>query len=116
METTLYPEEAMAIERAVDKRRAEFTRGRACAREALSELGVPPQPIPVGTHRQPVWPLGVVGSITHCKGLVVAVAAMMSELPAIVVAVVAVVAVVLDPSLSGNPAQHPRVRQFPLQH
>lgn len=83
METALYPEEAMAIERAVDSRRAEFSRGRACAREALSELGLPPQPIPVGAHRQPVWPLGVVGSITHCKGLVVAVAAMTSELPAI---------------------------------
>ena len=82
-EPSLYPEEVLAIEGAVEGRRAEFSRGRACAREALAELGLPPQPIPVGSHRQPVWPRGVVGSITHCEGLVVAVAAMASELTAV---------------------------------
>lgn len=83
VEPTPYPEETLAIEGAVDSRKAEFSRGRACAREALSELGLPPQPIPVASHGQPVWPQGVVGSITHCRGLVVAVAAMASELPAV---------------------------------
>ena len=82
-EPSLYPEEALSIEGVVESRRAEFGRGRSCARKALAELGLPPQPISVGSHRQPGWPLGVVGSITHCEGLAVAVAAMASELLAV---------------------------------
>jgi len=65
----LYPEEAAAVARAVQRRRAEFTAGRACARAALAALGCPPGPIPRDTERgAPVWPAGVVGSITHCDG------------------------------------------------
>ena len=65
----LYPEEAAAVARAVQRRRAEFTAGRACARVALAALGCPPGPIPRDTERgAPVWPAGVVGSITHCDG------------------------------------------------
>ncbi|MCA6104071.1 hypothetical protein J6525_37525 [Bradyrhizobium sp. WSM 4400] len=45
---------------AVVGRRHEFAVGRACAREALSELGVPPCPIPSGLHREPLWPPAVV--------------------------------------------------------
>ncbi len=58
-------EEESAIATAVDSRRREFSIGRACARAALSKLGFPPCAIPVGPHREPVWPPGVVGSITH---------------------------------------------------
>ena len=53
------------MERAVATRRAEFTTGRACAREALTSLGAPAEAVPVGEKRAPVWPDGVVGSITH---------------------------------------------------
>ena len=35
-DTTLFPEEEAAIERAVPKRRREFATGRGCARAALS--------------------------------------------------------------------------------
>ena len=64
----LYPEEAAVVARAVEKRRREFTTGRACAREALAQLGEPHQPIPPGPRGEPLWPAGVVGSITHCDG------------------------------------------------
>ena len=67
--------EADAVATAAPRRRAEFTAGRALARAALSELGIPPAAIPVGTRRQPVWPFGTVGSITHCEGFTAAAAA-----------------------------------------
>lgn len=64
----LYPEEEAVIGRAVEKRRREFTTARACAREALALLGEPRQPIPSGPKGEPLWPAGIVGSITHCDG------------------------------------------------
>jgi 4'-phosphopantetheinyl transferase EntD len=67
-DAVLYAEEQHAIDRAVDKRRREFATGRVCARRALARLGVPPAPIPPGARGAPQWPLGVVGSITHCAG------------------------------------------------
>lgn len=56
---------APQLERAVAKRRAEFLAGRLCARRALARLGAPAAPVPVGRDREPVWPPGVVASITH---------------------------------------------------
>lgn len=64
----LHPSEEAAVARAVATRRAEFTTGRACAREALVALGAPAEAVPVGEERAPVWPAGVVGSITHTRG------------------------------------------------
>lgn len=69
----LYPVEEDAIRGAIDKRRHEYALGRTCARSALRQLGVADQAIPTGSSREPVWPEGVVGSITHCAGLVAAV-------------------------------------------
>jgi len=63
-----FPEEAVAVARAVDQRREEFTTARECARRALARLGVAPQPIVNGEHGEPRWPASVVGSITHCEG------------------------------------------------
>lgn len=68
LEAVLYPEEESAVAQAVEKRRREFTTARACAREALTRLGYPEQAIPSGSRGEPVWPTGVVGSITHCDG------------------------------------------------
>lgn len=64
----LFPQEEAIIESAVEKRRREFTTARACAREALARLGLPPQPILSGARGEPLWPEGLVGSITHCQG------------------------------------------------
>lgn len=74
-EPPLFPAEAEAVARAVPSRRREFARGRACARDALAALGGPRASIAVGRSREPLWPSGFVGSITHCEGLVAAVAA-----------------------------------------
>ncbi|WBQ08458.1 4'-phosphopantetheinyl transferase family protein [Kribbella sp. CA-293567] len=65
---TLMPQEYAAIAHAVPARRAEFATVRYCARRALSRLGHPAVPILAGKNREPVWPDGVVGSLTHCDG------------------------------------------------
>jgi 4'-phosphopantetheinyl transferase EntD len=70
IEVPLYDEELLALGRAVDKRRREFVTGRACARQALVRLGFRPCSVPSGPRGEPVWPQGVVGSITHCRGYV----------------------------------------------
>ncbi|HYP97884.1 MAG TPA: 4'-phosphopantetheinyl transferase superfamily protein [Polyangiaceae bacterium] len=59
-------EELALVASAVPKRRNEFLQGRQCARAALRRLGLPTGPILVGSKREPLWPEGVVGSITHC--------------------------------------------------
>jgi 4'-phosphopantetheinyl transferase EntD len=64
----LLPDEAPLVARAVEKRRREFTTGRDCARRALRALGLPPVAVPAGPDREPIWPAGVAGSITHCAG------------------------------------------------
>jgi 4'-phosphopantetheinyl transferase EntD len=68
LDARLFPEEQLVVGMAVEKRRREFTTARACARAALEKLGVPAVPIPTGERGEPLWPAGVVGSITHCDG------------------------------------------------
>lgn len=64
----LYPEEAAAIGAVAEKRLTDFAIGRACARKALGLLGEEPGPILFRPSREPIWPAGVCGSITHCTG------------------------------------------------
>jgi 4'-phosphopantetheinyl transferase EntD len=61
----LSPREAQCVEKAVPKRRHEFQAGRAAARAALRLLGIEDFDLISGAHREPLWPAGVVGSITH---------------------------------------------------
>jgi 4'-phosphopantetheinyl transferase EntD len=79
----LLPEEEPLIARAVAKRRAEFTTVRTCARIALGRLGLPPAPLLSGPRREPLWPAGVVGSITHCDGYRAVAVARASQLATI---------------------------------
>jgi 4'-phosphopantetheinyl transferase EntD len=65
---TLFPEEAALVAKAVEKRRLEFTTARWCARRAMAELGRPPVPVLRGERGQPLWPAGLIGSMTHCVG------------------------------------------------
>lgn len=74
-DATLFPEEREAVRNAIDARRAEFAQGRSCARRALASFGVPARPIGVGPRREPLWPEGFVGSITHSGNLVAAAVA-----------------------------------------
>jgi 4'-phosphopantetheinyl transferase EntD len=64
-EIELPPEEAAMIEASVARRRREFAAGRLCARRALAAIGGPWLPIPMGRLRQPIWPSGYDGSISH---------------------------------------------------
>jgi len=59
-------EEACLSPRAVLKRRREFTAGRVCARAALERLGVRGFPLRAAPDRAPIWPPGIVGSLSHC--------------------------------------------------
>jgi len=69
----LHVAEAALVAGAVEKRRREFALGRACARSALAAMGVEAGPILRGTDGAPLWPDGVVGSISHTEGYACAV-------------------------------------------
>ncbi len=71
--SALLPEEAACLGRSVPTRAQEFAAGRLCARRALREFGVVDFPLLVGEQREPLWPAGFVGSITHTAGLCAAV-------------------------------------------
>jgi 4'-phosphopantetheinyl transferase EntD len=63
----IFPGEEDLVAKAVEKRRREFITARRCAREALAILGRAPTPIRSGSRREPQWPIGIVGSITHTR-------------------------------------------------
>ena len=64
----LLAEEEPAIAGAHPRRRREYTAVRVCARQALARAGLPAAAIVPGPSREPNWPPGVVGSMTHCEG------------------------------------------------
>jgi 4'-phosphopantetheinyl transferase EntD len=64
----LFEQEKAALGLVSADRRHEFTQARACAHRALIQLGSPASPIVLGSHREPIWPEGIIGSITHCRG------------------------------------------------
>ena len=71
----LFPTERPAVARAVEKRVREFATGRHLARLALGSLGLPRVAIPSGQAREPLWPTGCIGSITHSEDLAIAAVA-----------------------------------------
>lgn len=74
-----FSEEEACVMGANAFRRQEFLAGRSCAREAMSKLGLPPLPILAGEKRGPVWPSGIVGSISHTREQCVAAVALEGE-------------------------------------
>jgi 4'-phosphopantetheinyl transferase EntD len=77
----MHPIEEQALgPRAVEGRRATFALGRAAAREALHELdGTDPVAIPRGEGGEPIWPEGIVGSISHSHEVAMAIVARSSD-------------------------------------
>ena len=63
----LLPEERRFIEKAVAKRQHEFATGRFLARGLLARLGHPDFPLLRAEDRLPIWPDGIVGSISHAS-------------------------------------------------
>lgn len=68
------------VKKAVEKRRREFSAGRICARQTLRELGCADAPIVRDQNGAPLWPPGIVGSITHSNTYAAAVATERSSL------------------------------------
>lgn len=60
-------------------RRQEFIAGRYCAIQAAQNIGLTIESLPTGLTREPVWPQGVTGSISHSKQLAISCIANTSD-------------------------------------
>jgi 4'-phosphopantetheinyl transferase EntD len=76
----LTPREARCINKAGPKRRREFQAGRAAARAALHALSVDHFDLTSSVHRNPLWPDGIVGSITHTADRCAAAVALQTQI------------------------------------
>jgi 4'-phosphopantetheinyl transferase EntD len=81
--TVLTSVELKFISHCAQKRIQDFTRGRACARRALSELGIVDFSLLSGAKREPLWPESITGSITHTAGFAAAVVARRADIASI---------------------------------
>ena len=70
-----FPSESSAVSRANDRRRREFNAGRAAVRDAMQQFALSPKAVPNGPDRAPIWPDGLVGSISHSGAVCVAAVA-----------------------------------------
>ncbi|MES9828173.1 MAG: 4'-phosphopantetheinyl transferase superfamily protein [Candidatus Thiodiazotropha sp.] len=78
-ETAVRTEEEQLIQDSVVKRQRQFRAGRNAAHAALEQLNAPSGPLLRGEKRQPTWPLGFLGSISHCDDRCVVVCALEGE-------------------------------------
>ncbi|MFK7753069.1 MAG: 4'-phosphopantetheinyl transferase [Sedimentitalea sp.] len=60
-------QESAALQRAVPARQRAFAAGRSAARRAMAKLNKPISPVLMGTDRAPIWPPGLVGSLSHSQ-------------------------------------------------
>lgn len=65
-ESPLQAAELAVIQRAVPKRRREFVMGRRLAHEILAQWDVHGFALLPDADRCPIWPKGLLGSISHC--------------------------------------------------
>lgn len=79
----LHPSELEIIRNTSRKRQLEFSTGRHCAKTALAKLGIGDFPVMRNENREPLWPKGFVGSISHCRDLCGAVIAKQTDIKAI---------------------------------
>ena len=56
---------------AAPRRQAEFFAGRLAVKYALTDLIGTAPPVGVGVNREPIWPNGVIGSISHSNGIAI---------------------------------------------
>lgn len=82
-ETELFPPEKMLVKSWSDKRILDFSTGRYCAREALAALDISRTEILIGTHREPLWPNGISGSISHAEGLAGAIVGRLDKITSV---------------------------------
>ncbi|MCL2737080.1 MAG: 4'-phosphopantetheinyl transferase superfamily protein [Propionibacteriaceae bacterium] len=72
---TLWPGEWERVSAEPAARQGEYATVRDCARTAVGALGVAPGPILADSRGAPVWPDGIIGAMTHCRGYRAAAAA-----------------------------------------
>ncbi|MCL1906474.1 MAG: 4'-phosphopantetheinyl transferase superfamily protein [Propionibacteriaceae bacterium] len=80
---SLWPSEVEVVRTASAKRQREYAGVRWCAREALVELGVGPAAVLNDSAGCPLWPEGIVGSMTHCDGFQAAALAWEKDITAL---------------------------------
>jgi 4'-phosphopantetheinyl transferase EntD len=66
--SSLSAAEAHHMARALPKRVREFAAGRLCARRAMERFDLFDMELLAGPDRAPLWPPGIVGSISHTTG------------------------------------------------
>ncbi|RVU34503.1 4'-phosphopantetheinyl transferase superfamily protein [Rheinheimera riviphila] len=64
-----------SLMQAVPNRRAEYLAGRWCAQQTMAQLGIRDVQTGTAENRAPLWPSGVVGTITHSHHLALAMVA-----------------------------------------
>jgi 4'-phosphopantetheinyl transferase EntD len=69
----LTAQELSCVSHCANERIEQFAAGRLCARLALEAIGVAGFSLLSAPDRQPLWPAGVTGSITHTAGYAAAV-------------------------------------------
>ena len=82
-DSLLFPEERALVAAVAPGRFHDFVLGRRCARLAIEDLGLAAGPILTGERREPLWPRGVVGAITHTDGYVAAAVARADDIASI---------------------------------
>jgi 4'-phosphopantetheinyl transferase EntD len=79
-QATLYDVEEKALgKNAGALRRKSFSLGRASARRSLDTLSILKGAITIGQRGQPVWPPGIIGSISHTQNVATSVVARRSD-------------------------------------
>jgi 4'-phosphopantetheinyl transferase EntD len=68
-----------SIALAVTKRQAEFLAGRLMARQALALIGHEGFTVAIGDDRTPIWPNGIIGSISHSNQIALCITANQHE-------------------------------------
>jgi len=79
----LLPNEKLLTTNFAEKRIKDFSTGRYCARKAMEHIGYESSEILMGANKQPVWPNGLVGSISHTVALTGAIVGFSSQIKAI---------------------------------
>lgn len=56
-----------SLSNAVAKRKGEFLAGRYLANKIIELMGLPDAKVAIDKHKAPIWPAGIMGSISHSK-------------------------------------------------
>lgn len=76
----LFPEELVATNGWAPHRRLQFSIGRTLARRAVRRVGYEPAALLFGAKGEPLWPPGVVGSISHKRQCCIVIVASSARL------------------------------------